>query len=165
MLYELHPEIPEGGVPNHRQFSALRTIAEELQVTLVPPTTFHPTRRAHQAALVVEHASPEEAGIYHDRLYASIWENHRDIEDPEVLAQLAADLTVPSGLIERVVTNNELWPAVLSSMQRAHEWGATGTPSWVIDNKLMVPGLQDDDFFDRVIERLSNIKSGEENSK
>ena len=47
-------------------------------------------------------------------------------------------------------------------MERAHEWGATGTPSWVIDNKLMVPGLQDDDFFDRVIERLAVIKDSEE---
>ena len=129
-------------------------MAEELEVKLVSPNRFYPTRRAHQAALVVEYASPEKAPVYHDRLYASIWEDQRDIEDPEVLAELAADLSVPPGLIERVVSNDELWPAVLSS---------TGTPSWVIDNKLLVPGLQDDAFFDRVIERLTAIKMSEQN--
>ena len=163
--YELHPEIPDGGTPNSREFSALQPLAEELQVTLVPPTRFQPTRRAHQAALVVEYASPEEADIYHDRIYASIWQDQRDIEDPEVLAELAGDLRVPSEVIERVVANDELWPAVISSMKRAHEWGATGTPSWVIDNKLMVPGLQDDDFFDRVIQRLTLSNDSDENIK
>ena len=113
----------------------------------------------------MEYASPEEADIYHDRIYASIWQDQRDIEDPEVLAELAGDLRVPSEVIERVVANDELWPAVISSMKRAHEWGATGTPSWVIDNKLMVPGLQDDDFFDRVIQRLTLSNDSDENIK
>jgi predicted DsbA family dithiol-disulfide isomerase len=113
----------------------------------------------------VEYASPEEATIYHDRIYASVWEDQLDIEDPEVLCDLANDLAVPSEIIHRVVSNDELWPAVISSMERAHEWGATGTPAWVIDNKLMVPGLQDDDFFDRVIDRLAVIKGSEEQSE
>ena len=126
-----------------------------------PPSRFYPTRKAHQAALVVEHVAPSEADVYHDRLYAAIWVEQMDIEDPELLSHLAADLSVSPGLIERVVVNDELWPAVVSSMERAHAWGATGTPSWVIDNKLMVPGLQDDDFFDRVINKLSMIRDNE----
>ena len=159
--YELHPEIPAGGTPNSRKFSALVPLAEELEIVMRPPDRFRPTRQAHQAALVVEHASPDEADKYHDRLYAAVWTEEQDIEDPEVLSELAADLAVPKELIERDVTRDELWPAVTSSMDRAHAWGATGTPSWVIDNKLMVPGLQDDDFFDRVIERLQNIRLDE----
>ena len=136
-------------------------LAEELGVTLNPPSRFYPTRKAHQAALVVEHVAPGETNVYHDRLYASIWDEEKDIEDPEVLSHLASDLSVPAELIERVVNNDELWPAVASSMERAHAWGATGTPSWVIDNKLMVPGLQDDDFFDRVISKLLTVQDNE----
>ena len=123
-----------------------------------PPSRFRPTKKAHQAALVVEHVAPEASDIYHDRLYAAIWTEEKDIEDPELLSDLAADLSVPAELIERVVTNDELWPAVISSMERALAWGATGTPSWVIDNKLMVPGLQDDEFFERVINKLMAIR-------
>ncbi len=123
-----------------------------------PPSRFRPTKKAHQAALVVEHVAPEAIDIYHDRLYAAIWTEEKDIEDPELLSDLAADLSVPAELIERVVTNDELWPAVISSMERALAWGATGTPSWVIDNKLMVPGLQDDEFFERVINKLMAIR-------
>ena len=109
----------------------------------------------------MEHVAPGEASVYHDRLYAAVWDEEKNIEDPEVLSDLAADLSVPAELVERVVTNDELWPAVASSMERAHAWGATGTPSWVIDNKLMVPGLQDDDFFDRVINKLSTARDNE----
>jgi len=111
--------------------------------------------------LVVEHASPSEVDIYHQRLYEAVWVEERDIEDPQTLSELAAGLSVPPELIERVVIEDELLPAVRSSMERAHAWGATGTPSWVIDNKLMVPGLQDDEFFDRVIQRLESIRNDE----
>ena len=93
---------------------------------------------------------------------AAIWVEERDIEDPEILSSLARDLDVPSELIERVVNNDELWPAVISSMERAHAWGATGTPSWLIDNKLLVPGLQDDEFFDRVIVKMSSARNSED---
>tara|TARA_B100000902_G_scaffold273130_1_gene259045 strand:- start:887 stop:1318 length:432 start_codon:yes stop_codon:yes gene_type:complete len=140
----------------------LRPIADELGVVMNPPSRFQPTKKAHQAALVVEHISPEAIETYHDRLFAAIWVEERDIEDPAFLSTLARDLDVPPELIERVVTNDELWPAVISSMERAHAWGATGTPSWVIDNKLMVPGLQDDEFFDRVIEKMSMANGDEE---
>ena len=47
-------------------------------------------------------------------------------------------------------------------MERAHAWGATGTPSWLIDNKLLVPGLQDDEFFDRVIVKMSSPSNSED---
>ncbi len=130
-----------------------------------PPSRFQPTRKAHQAALVVEHVSPKAIETYHDRLSAAIWVEERDIEDPVFLSDLAQDLDVPPDLIERVLMKDELWPAVVSSMERAHAWGATGTPSWVIDNKLMVPGLQDDEFFDRVIEKMSVVTDNEEPSK
>lgn len=127
-----------------------------------PPSRFQPTRKAHQAALVVEHVSPEAIETYYDRLFGAIWVEERDIEDPTFLSGLANDLGVQTDLIERVLANDELWPAVVSSMERAHAWGATGTPSWVIDNKLMVPGLQDDEFFDRVINKMSSVRDNEE---
>lgn len=160
--YELHPEIPDGGNKNERKFSALAPIAADLGVTMRPPSRFQPTRKAHQAALVVEHLSPEAIETYYDRLFGAIWVEERDIEDPTFLSGLANDLGVQTDLIERVLANDELWPAVVSSMERAHAWGATGTPSWVIDNKLMVPGLQDDEFFDRVINKMSSVRDNEE---
>ena len=95
-------------------------IAEELGVVMSPPNRIRPTRKAHQAALVVEHVSPGAINTYHDRLSAAVWVEERDIEDPEILSSLAKDLDVPSELIERVVNNDELWPAVISSMERAH---------------------------------------------
>ena len=59
-------------------------IAEELGVVMSPPNRIRPTRKAHQAALVVEHISPKAIDVYHDRLSAAIWVEERDIEDPAV---------------------------------------------------------------------------------
>ena len=155
MPYELHPEIPDGGRLNSRKFSVLADLADQMSLPFMAPKKFRPTRRAHQAALLVDHIDPGNSRLFMDNLFRAIWVEDLDIESPEVLLKLASSSIVPPDLLQRVVLNDELAPAIGASIKKALEWGITGTPSWVIDNRLMVPGLQDDDFFDRVITKLS----------
>jgi predicted DsbA family dithiol-disulfide isomerase len=102
----------------------------------------------------MDHIDPANTPLLMDRIFEAIWVEELDIESPQVLSDLMSDSEVPSDLLQRVVLGDELKPAIGVSVKKALEWGITGTPSWVIDNKLMVPGLQDDDFFDRVITKL-----------
>ncbi len=155
MPFELHPEIPDGGNANSRRFSEIAPLAEMEGIPFNPPSVFRPTRRAHQAALLVEHVDPEAAPRFHDRLYAAYWDEELDTEDPAVLCELASDIAVDAGFITGTVTTGGLLPALGASMMRANEWGVTGTPGYVIANALHVPGLQEDDFWDRVIQRLT----------
>ncbi|MDG2114568.1 MAG: DsbA family protein [Actinomycetota bacterium] len=154
MPFELHPEIPDGGNPNTRRFSQIAPLAEAEGIAFEPPSVFRPTRRAHQAAMLVEHVDPAAAPDFHDRLYAAYWEAELDVEDPEVLCALAAGASVEPHLIAETVESGGLLPALGASMMRANEWGVTGTPAYVVDNKLHVPGLQEDEFWDRIIPRL-----------
>ncbi len=154
MPYELHPEIPDGGQINSRRFRAIAKLAADIGLPFVPPKKIRPSRRAHQAVLLMDHIDPANTPLLMDRIFEAIWVEELDIESPQVLSDLMSDFEVPSDLLQRVVLGDELKPAIGVSVTKALEWGITGTPSWVIDNKLMVPGLQDDDFFDRVITKL-----------
>ena len=155
MPYELHPEIPDGGQINNRKFRAIAKLADDLELPFLAPKKFRPTRRAHQAVLLMDHIDPANTRLLMDRLFEAIWVKELDIESPQVLSELIADSEMPTDLLQRVVLSDELKPAISVSVNKALEWGITGTPSWVIDNKLMVPGLQEDDFFDRVITKLA----------
>jgi predicted DsbA family dithiol-disulfide isomerase len=157
MPFELHPEFPDGGgVESTRRFAAIAPLAAAEDIPFNPPKRFRPTRRAHQAALLVEHMDRDPVAVhrFHDKLYAAYWDAELDVEDPAVLAELAADTAVDAALLEETVTTGALLPALGASMLRANEWGATGTPSYLVANALLVPGLQEDEFFDRVVERL-----------
>lgn len=118
------------------------------------PERLRPSAKAHQAALLVDHADPESSERYHDRLYGAYWESELDVTDPDVLVELAADVAVDPDTLRRVVVNDELMPALRASMARGHEWGVSGTPSWLLDGRLLIPGTQDDEFMDDIIRRL-----------
>ena len=155
MPYELHPEIPDGGQINNRRFTAIAKLAAEMELPFLAPKKFRPTRRAHQAVLLMDYIKPANTPLLMNRMFEAIWVEELDIESPEILFELMSDSEIPADVVQRVVLSDELKPAIGVSVRKALEWGITGTPSWVIDNKLMVPGLQEDDFFDRVITKLA----------
>ena len=146
--------MPPEGVELRTGFERVAALAEAEGITFVSPKRLRPSAKAHQAALAVEHADPAAAKRYHDRLYAAYWEDELDVTDPEVLITLAADVAIDPDVLRRVVTNDELLPALRASMARANEWGISATPSWLFDGRLVIPGAQDDDFMADVIRRL-----------
>ncbi|MCY3586783.1 MAG: DsbA family protein [Acidimicrobiaceae bacterium] len=154
LAYEIHPEVPLEGVDVRMSFERIATMAEAEGITFVVPKRLRNSAKAHQAALAVEHADPDAAERYHDRLYAAYWEDELDVADPEVLVSLAADVAIDPDVLWRVVANDELLPALRASMTRANEWGISATPSWLFDGRLVIPGAQDDDFMADVITRL-----------
>ena len=154
LAYEIHPEVPVEGVEVRMSFDRVAALAEAEDIRFVTPNRLRNSAKAHQAALAVEHADPDAAERYHDRLYAAYWEDELDVADPEVLVGLASDVAIDPDVLRRVVANDELLPALRASMARANEWGISATPSWLLDGRLVIPGAQDDDFMADVIRRL-----------
>ncbi|WP_420624327.1 DsbA family oxidoreductase [Candidatus Poriferisodalis sp.] len=154
LAYEIHPEVPAEGIEVRSGFDRVAALAEAEGIRFVSPKRLRNSAKAHQAALAVEHADPDAAERYHDRLYAAYWEDELDVTDPKVLVTLAADVAIDPDVLRRVVANDELLPALRASMARANEWGISATPSWLFDGRLVIPGAQDDDFMADVIRRL-----------
>lgn len=154
MPYELHPEIGTGGTPSSRRFSAVAPLAEAEGLPFVPPSRFRPTRGCHQVALLASHLDGDAAAAVHDRLFAAYWGDELDVEDPDVLVDIMSVTSVDPALVRETVVTGALLPALGTSMMRAAEWGVGGTPAHVVANALHVPGLQEDEFWDRVVTKI-----------
>ena len=166
--YELHPEIRDGGMTvataygkgddevAARAMSRFAAMASVEGLPFAAPERVRPTRRAHQTALVVQRQAPEGFESFHRDLFDAIWVRDDDIEDIGVLATLAGRHGADTTEVERVLARDELLPAIGASMLSAVEWGVTGTPAYLFEGAFVLPGFQDEEVFDRIVDRLAN---------
>jgi predicted DsbA family dithiol-disulfide isomerase len=80
------------------------------------------------------------------------WRDAVDLGDRDQLRLLLHDL--PAADVERVLAGDEYADRVRASTNQAVSVGVTGVPAWVIDGKLLVPGAQPREVFERVFEQL-----------
>jgi len=94
----------------------------------------------------------------HPRLFEAYWVEGLDIGSDEVLVGLAEQVGMDRAeTAERL----EAWaPALLSAIEdetrTAVEMGVTGVPGWLVDQRLLVPGAQPHEVFERVLARLGH---------
>ncbi|HEX2040767.1 MAG TPA: DsbA family protein [Acidimicrobiales bacterium] len=141
--YELHPEVPAGGVPTTRRYAAVATECEAVGMPFRPPTVLPNTRRALSTAEWVRRCRPESFDALHDALFTAYFVDGLDIGDPDVLASLAdTDVDVEQG---------SHW--VEESMARAREADVYATPAWQFDTGAVIAGVQPRRSFARVAAR------------
>ena len=102
-------------------------------------------------------------GELHPRLFEAYWVDGLDIGDDEVLVDLAADAGLDR---EDTATKLAAWaPDLLSAIENetrtAVEMGVTGVPGWLVDERLLVPGAQPHEVFERVLTRLGHEPQAE----
>jgi predicted DsbA family dithiol-disulfide isomerase len=158
--FYLHPEYPPGGLPRadlimrygdtfHERLRD-RFTEEGLEYNPHPdviPNSFDALRLTELARDVGRH---EEI---HDRLMDAYWQDAVDIGDQDELRRLLHDL--PSDDVERVLATDDFRDRVLASTEQAQSVGINGIPAWVIDGKLLVPGAQPREVFERAFEQLA----------
>lgn len=165
--YELHPELPDGGravvdvygrgdpARAARAMDRFAAMCAEEELDFVPPTTVHPTRRAHQVALLVGHRDPDGLARFHRDLFRAVWVADADCEDLDLLAELASGTGVDGDEARTVAERDELLPAVHASMGRAQEWGITGTPAFLFEGTFVLPGYQPAEVVDQIASRVA----------
>ncbi len=90
----------------------------------------------------------------HHRLMDAYWHRTRDIGDPAVLRQEAAAAGLDAGEVEEVLAGDRYVERLEAGTRGLHEIGGGGVPAWVIDDRVLVPGAQPHEVFERVIKRL-----------
>lgn len=156
--FELHPEYPPEGLPRAELLARYgsfegrlreRFAEEGLAYTPNPdvvPNSFAALRLAELARDLDRHDE------IHDRLMDAYWRDGVNIGDLDELRRLAHDL--PPDDVERVLTGDEYADRVRASTQQALGIGANGVPAWVIDGKMLVPGAQPREVFERAFAQL-----------
>jgi predicted DsbA family dithiol-disulfide isomerase len=109
-----------------------------------------------RAALNVGELARERGvhGPFHDRLMTAFWAEDLNISDPLVLAAEGAAFGLDRDEVIDVATTFRYQDRVDASSAAMHEMGAGGVPAWVIDDRVLVPGAQPHEVFDRVMQKL-----------
>jgi predicted DsbA family dithiol-disulfide isomerase len=158
--FQLHPEYPPDGLPRAELIARYgesmeaqmrqRFAAEGLEYNPNPdviPNAFDALRLTELARELGRHDE------IHDRLMDAYWRDAVDLGDRDELRRLLHDL--PADDVERVLASEEYRDRVLASTAEAQSVGINGIPAWVIDGKLLIPGAQPRDVFERAFEQLA----------
>jgi len=78
----------------------------------------------------------------HERLMRAQLCEGRVLDDPETLAELAAEVGVPADEARRVLAGDEYTREVEEDIRQARELGVTGVPFFVFDNAYGIAGAQ-----------------------
>jgi predicted DsbA family dithiol-disulfide isomerase len=158
--FELHPEYPPGGLPRAELLARYGSFDGRLRDRFaeegleygpnpdVVPNSFTALRLGELARELERHDE------IHDRLMDAYWRQGVNIGDPDELRRLAHDL--PADDVERVLVTDAYADRVHASTNEALSVGVTGVPAWVIDGKLLVPGAQPREVFERAFEQLAS---------
>jgi predicted DsbA family dithiol-disulfide isomerase len=157
--FYLHPEYPPGGLPRAELLARYGDFNERLRDRFaeegleynpnpdVVPNSFDALRLTELARDLGRHDE------IHDRLMDAYWRDAVDLGDRDELRRVLHDL--PPADVERVLASDEYRDRVLASTAQAQSAGINGIPAWVIDQKLLVPGAQPREVFERVFEQLN----------
>ncbi len=126
--------------------NALR-VAADLQVPARMPGLWIDSRAAHELALALADDPVKEA-VWRERVWTAVFEEGRDIGEPDEVERLAREVGVSPDLRPMV--------AIDAVTERAREAGIQAVPSFLIDTWPM-GGIQDDQsmtaFFQRYVRK------------
>ena len=116
---------------------------------------------SHPALNVAELA--RERGVHsevHAALMAAYWGEGRDVGDVDVLVELVEPLGLDTDQVRAVVDEGRYEDLIGASTSAVLEMGAGGVPAFVVDDRLLIPGVQPHELFDRVLQKLGYVAGG-----
>lgn len=144
--FELHPTTPPRGIPLGRRYSRIAALCDEVGLAFTPPAVLANSHHALLAAEWVRVNEPERFDSVHAGFFRAYFVEGRNIGDPAVIAEIAGDVEFDTALLQ-------------ASMEEAYDSGVAGTPAWLLDGRLVIPGVQDRSYYERMVAKLRSISS------
>lgn len=167
--YELHPEIPREGRdlraarPGGRSdtlYSRIEAECAEVGLPFRRPTRVPNSRLALEVA---EHVRLHQPAAF-DALDAALFRAHFvdgwAIDDPAVLDTLLTEAGADADAVLAAAGDGRTRAAVDESMAAALEEGVAGTPAYLIDGRLLLPGLQPRELYERIVKKMATTANG-----
>lgn len=82
------------------------------------------------------------------------WGKDLDISDPQVLADEGEAVGLDRGQVIEVATAFTYQDRINASTRAVHEMGANGVPAFVIDDRVLIPGAQPHELFEKVMQKF-----------
>ena len=159
--FELHPEIPVGGMDLSAMFPAeqiemfrhsIKNLAEQQGVGEMVMSKRSPNTRA--ALAVAEYARDEgKLFVFKEAAMQAYWRDGEDIEDEVVLSKIlvGVELDVTAGLAAQ---KDVTYLARVDAMRdEAHKAGVTGIPTMIFENGGAIVGAQRWEVFEDIAQK------------
>lgn len=127
---------------------------EEAGLPFSRPDRVPNSRRALATSEWVRLHAPESHARLHRSIFDALFVHGQAIDDPEVLAALVTAAGADAEACTAAVDAGDLDPHLVASREAALDAGASGTPSWFLDDRLLIAGLQPAEHFERLVTRL-----------
>ena len=124
-----------------------------------PPEHIPNTRLALRAAEIVRSRSPEKFATVDQALFEAVFVTGDDIGDPGGLGAVLASAGVDAASVSSALEAGEGIAELRQSMEAAHEAGVSGTPAWLLDGRLLIPGVQDHESIAIWVARMRKPRS------
>ena len=159
--FDLHPEYPPEGIPRKRLearygsdfTSSVYAMIAEAGLPVTRAIDKVPNSRKSLVVAELARDSGRFPEVQH-AIFDAYWAHGRDIGDDAVLTELATGAGLGEHEVKSALTEQRELDRILGSTAEAIELGVSGVPAWVIDERVLVPGAQPHEVFDRVMEKL-----------
>jgi predicted DsbA family dithiol-disulfide isomerase len=161
--FDLHPEYPPDGIPRavlERRYGtgfSQRLGGMFARAGLPYAETIERVPNTRRTLILGELA--RDRGVLpalHPRLFDAYWAHGRDIGSEAVLVEEGVAVGLDQDEIVEVLHDNRYLDRIEAETSAAIDLGAGGVPAWLIDDRVLVPGAQPHDVFERVLERLGH---------
>lgn len=146
--FEIHPEVPDDGVPiellDPRMLQGLKKTVGDLAVRHNVPVQL-PSRLPNSRRALLGGEFAREAGnlpAYHHAVFEAYFVDDRDIGTTAVLQMIAAEVGLDAEAFGRAVTDRVAEPTLEANRHECTVRGITGVPTWIVGNRLTIVGAQ-----------------------
>lgn len=173
--FQLNADIPEGGydfreymhakgggqIPLEQFFAGPRDTGARAGLTFnFEAITRAPnTIRTHQLIAI---ALEEKRAALVDAFYEAYFEHGRNIGDPDVIRDIAAEQGIDPVLAESVLSDNAGRAEVMDDLALARQIGVTGVPFFVINRRLAFSGAQPPQLIHQALQQALDLQTTEQ---
>jgi predicted DsbA family dithiol-disulfide isomerase len=152
--FELHPEIPPEGIPFEQYFAGRDISLEQMRASLKQraeelglPYTGNSdlvvsTRPALVVSEFVREKHPERYPELHHALFQAYFVHGRNLAQEAEVEAVCQQLGFEPGIVAEAMANPKCDAIIDRSMDQAREYGITGIPTWIVNDRYKVVGAQ-----------------------
>jgi predicted DsbA family dithiol-disulfide isomerase len=170
MSFEIHPDIPAGGVETIPYLESLgysnvpliydgiRQRAQEVGITIGPVPRKYNT---HLSLLLTEYAKEQDkVREYVEAVFRAFWTDGRDISDPAVLEQILSVIGLDFSAAVEGIKSGEYERRFEDAKALSRKLGISAVPAFIIDDKYLISGAQPVAVFRQVLLQTSSPGPG-----
>ena len=110
------------------------------------------------ALVVTAWAGAQQGGAkpLHDVLFRRYWVEGQDVSQEPVLLDAVEEVGLDRAAAADAIGDPFWVEVVRGETVQAHGMGAGGVPAWVVDGRVLIPGAQPHEIFERVLDKLGH---------